>query len=123
MDKLREQIEQIIGPQTEGAGSPAQPKPADPDKEPFAYNVAPDNVGLPLEHPRYAKRSCNWCYGRGYVIQMIPNRHYQTCNCVHRGYTRTRLRFERETLALVKTGAPLTAARQALLAVYGFAQK
>lgn len=90
------------------------------DMPPFVYNEAPDQVGLPLEHARYCKRSCKWCYGRGYVIQTIPRRHYQICNCVHRGYTRMRLRFDRETLALMKAGTTEQTARQALLLTYGF---
>lgn len=64
---------------------------------PFAFTDDKDPQGVLKGHPSYVKRSCNTCYGRGYVVQTSRGpRRYQYCNCVHRGYERARKRFEAE---------------------------
>lgn len=64
---------------------------------PFSFDDAKDPQGVLKGHPSYVKRSCNTCYGRGYVIQTSYGpRRYQHCSCVQRGYERARKRFERD---------------------------
>lgn len=62
----------------------------------FKFAEGRDASGLPHEHKSYVKRSCNQCYGRGYVIQSRDGRHYQVCGCVHRGYERVRKELDRK---------------------------
>lgn len=107
-----------------------------PDPREFKFNEARDFVGLPMEHRNYADRNCNECYGRGvkrYVlvdgsmgvvfddvpapgagarIVNNPKRILKACHCVHRGYSRVRLQYERDVEALVKTGWTIDAARE-----------
>ncbi len=35
----------------------------------YVFTKSKDDVGLPHEHPRYVKKSCKSCHGRGYQIQ------------------------------------------------------
>lgn len=72
------------------------------DMPPFKFSEDKDKLGLPLEHRNYVKRSCNRCLGRGFEIQSMGGRHYQTCNCVKRGYARTRALLETKTFAWVR---------------------
>lgn len=73
----------------------------------FQFNAALDKVGLPLEDASYAKSGCQSCYGRGYVVQLRGGRHYETCDCVHRGYSRRRRALQQASAkirALVQAG-------------------
>lgn len=86
--------------------------PAEKDEAPEAYkfNVAPDQIGLPLEHKDYVKRTCKRCLGRGYQTLLVGDgyredasggrvkrvaRRLETCDCVHKGYSKTRLAFQK----------------------------
>ena len=53
-----------------------------------------DNVGLPIYCASYAKRSCNKCYGRGWVKYVKPTEATVPCVCTHRNYTKVRIEME-----------------------------
>lgn len=91
----------------------AQPKPPK-DEAPgaFKFNTAKDKVGIPLESVDYVKASCKLCHGRGYLSFLVGDgyldgaprkaRDLRACTCVHRGYSKTRLAFQKRVLEDVK---------------------
>jgi hypothetical protein len=88
---------QVTAPAAVATTGPAKKEPTREEllATPYSMSTAVlDKVGLPMEHPSYAKSSCNSCYGRGYIIQTVGGRRYQTCGCVNKGYVRTRKAFE-----------------------------
>lgn len=90
--------------------------------EPYQFNLAPDNVGLALEHPDYGKKSCRRCDGRLFM-RLFAGDGYSTteldaqekngrkrlrselhaCVCVHRGYQKVRFAFARIAMSKVPT--------------------
>lgn len=99
--------------QTLEAANPPEPKkPAEERPEDFKFNGALDKAGIPTEHPSYADRNCDTCYGRGVKRLVIvdgsvgtvfddktrfvnnPKRKLVACHCMGKGYARTRKRFE-----------------------------
>lgn len=98
-------IEQIL--QTLDVNAPAgiattgsKKEPTVEELGPFTFSEGLDKVGLPIEHPSYVKRSCKNCRGRGGVIQLVGGRHWQTCGCVNKGYTKLRMAFGKRAAEL-----------------------
>ncbi len=68
------------------------------------FTSSKDKIGLPQEDPQYASAKCNTCYGKGYAIRHVKpivspygnsyDRFYVVCECVHKGYTKIRLKVE-----------------------------
>lgn len=107
-----------------------QHEASDASRKAFKFADARDQVGLPVEHVAYAKRSCNNCYGRGYVTKIIGNgyagglaikpREHDLCGCLHRGYNKVRRAFDEEVVKRVREGAAVDAALVTTrAAVYG----
>jgi hypothetical protein len=87
-------------------------RPAPPEKDevpsPFVFSDARDKQGCVIECLDYAKRSCNRCLGRGYVVALIGDgykavdgkkvkrlaRDQRACVCVVRGYARAKKRLD-----------------------------
>lgn len=123
-DEGREAIRKAV------QASALEPEPVDKEPGPFVFGTGRDHVGLPLEHPAYAKTSCRECsYGRGYVTVLLGNGYVKTgpatkrpirardrnvCACVHKGYTRVRLDFDRRVEALVGKGMKLDEAMRSV---------
>ena len=91
---------------------------ADEAPAPFAFNQNLDKAGLPLEHAAYVKKNCKVCFGRGYQVALVGDgylpkasgkareprkaRTYQLCGCLHKGYSRARLKLQEEIAEMVK---------------------
>jgi hypothetical protein len=65
-----------------------------------------DNVGLPVYHSVYAKRSCNKCYGRGWTKYIKPVEATVPCVCTHRKYSNIRVEMETLRNELKNNGTP-----------------
>jgi hypothetical protein len=84
---------------------PVAEAPTNPSS--FSFSTAKDTVGLPVESAKYVKSSCRLCYGRGFQTLLVGNgynqdgtsnktRAFRVCQCVVKGYTNARIKFDKE---------------------------
>jgi hypothetical protein len=71
---------------------------------PFQFSTEKDDAGLLFQHPRYVKKNCINCNGRGATIQSFGGRRWQACGCMIRGYQKHRREHD-IALAKVKAAA------------------
>lgn len=83
------------------------------------FNKSKDKIGLPMEHVAYANKKCRECNGKGWNIRHYPyfvtitpeigsSSFYSICDCVHKGYSKTRIKIE----ALMEKGLSLKQAAE-----------
>lgn len=72
--------------------------------EEIVFNEAKDAIGLPMESKKYASSKCNRCYGKGGYVRVVEpvlspdgqvyTKFHVVCECVHKGYSRTRIKIQ-----------------------------
>ena len=112
--KINAAVQSLLGSVDANPGAYTETKVATE----FTFNTAPDKIGLPMEHPKYVKKTCKTCYGRGWQAQVIGDgyrdvggikvsnetRTFYACACVHSGYTKTRLAAQQQIQEAVDNG-------------------
>lgn len=68
------------------------------------FVASKDSIGLPQEDPQYASSKCKTCHGKGYAILHVKpivspygnvySKFHVVCDCVHKGYAKTRLKVQ-----------------------------